>query len=272
MLGTSHTIQETEMITILLAGKARVGKTTAAEEIVKICKELGLNPVILPFAKAIKDEALAMGLSKEANPELYRSYCQTVGGARRLIEPDHWVNMFNAAWRQLQAAEAKTLESATTIFEETVVIVDDCRYMNELNYAKSIGAITVFISDGGRVLEDANGAWRQHESEDLANQFEGGNKDYQDLFEWVMMNGNSKTVFQSKLHSRVVAWTNADPVSMVGCDCVSCRLFKKDISPIEAGWYNMLTSLLESDDDDLDDIPEIVEDLFGDLEDDAHDN
>lgn len=259
------------MITILLAGKARVGKTTAAEEIVKICKEVGLNPVILPFAKAIKDEAAAMGLTKETSPVMYRAYCQEVGGKKRAEDPDYWVNKFNAAWRELQAAEAKTL-NGSDIFEETVVIVDDCRYMNELNYAKSIGAVTVFISDGGRVLEDANGAWRQHESEDLANQFEGGNKDYQDLFEWVIMNGNSKTVFQSKLYSRVVAWTNTDPVSMVGCDCMSCRLFKKDISPIETGWYNMLQSLLESDDDDLDDITEIMEDLFEDLEDDTHDD
>mgnify|MGYP000706520128 CR=1 FL=1 len=261
------------MITILLAGKARVGKTTAANEIAKICKELGLNPVILPFAKAIKDEAMNMGLSKETNPELYRSYCQTVGGSKRATEPDHWVNMFNAAWRELQAAEERVLES-NGIFEETVVIVDDCRYMNELNYAKSIGAVTVFISDGGRVLEDAKGEWRNHESEDLANQFEGGNKDYQDLFEWVLMNGASKTVFQNKLYSRVVAWTNADPVSMVGCDCKSCRLFKKDMSPVEMGFYNLLWAMLETDDEEIEDIPDMIDDLLNDddLEDDTHDN
>ena len=52
---------------IQISGKGRVGKTTLAHLIAKYSFELGYIPVILPFADAIKQQAAALGITKEKN-------------------------------------------------------------------------------------------------------------------------------------------------------------------------------------------------------------
>jgi hypothetical protein len=216
------------MITILLAGQARVGKTTAATYIASYAKKQEYRPIILPFAQSIKDAAAAAGFSKETNPEEYRKYCQAEGEGRRKENPDHWINLFKEKWLELRKKDEQESQSTDKIWKETVVIVDDCRYLNELNFGKSIGAKTILISKGSRTLAEANADWRKHESEDMANQYELGNKDYQDIFEFVVKNEGTKEDFQHKLKDRLPLWLDATPFSYVDCDCAGCKKMKRD--------------------------------------------
>ena len=64
---------------IQISGKGRVGKTTLAHLIAKYSLDLGFNPVILPFADAIKKMAEANGITKEADSTQYREFCQKLG-------------------------------------------------------------------------------------------------------------------------------------------------------------------------------------------------
>ena len=215
------------MITIILAGQARVGKTTAANTIAAVARGAGLTPVILPFAKAIKDAALAAGLTKEDNPNEYRHFCQNEGGGRRAAEPDYWVNKFLESWKELETAEKAMLDS-DNLFSETVVIVDDCRYSNELDAAKKIGAITVFISRDGRILDDSNGEWRKHESEQMANDKDNNDPALNDLTCWVVRNGVAESIFIEKIKYRCQTWLEIDVLGMVDCDCDACKSLKTD--------------------------------------------
>ena len=204
-----------------------MGKTTAANTIAAVARGAGLTPVILPFAKAIKDAALAAGLTKEANPNEYRHFCQNEGGGRRAAEPDYWVNKFLESWKELETAEKAMLDS-DNLFSETVVIVDDCRYSNELDAAKKIGAITVFISRDGRILDDSNGEWRKHESEQMANDKDNNDPALNDLTCWVVRNGVAESIFIEKIKYRCQTWLEIDVLGMVDCDCAACKSLKTD--------------------------------------------
>ena len=255
------------MITIILAGQARVGKTTAANTIAAVAREAGLTPVILPFAKAIKDAALAAGLTKEANPTEYRAFCQNEGGGRRAVEPDYWVNKFLESWKELETTEKATLDS-DNLFSETVVIVDDCRYPNELAAAKKIGAITVFISRDGRTLDDSNGEWRKHESEQMANDKDNNDPAHKGLTSWVVRNGVAESVFTEKIKYRCQTWLWIDAVAMAGCDCDGCKLLKADDKTNDiTDQYFLLQSLF---DEELD-LPDLLEGIDDDDDDDDDD-
>lgn len=216
------------MITIFFAGQARVGKTTAAEIVAKYAKKNDLKPVLLSFAKSIKDEAAAAGLTKESHPVEYRAFCQSIGETKRKQDPDYWIKKFKEQWLELYDKDNKAAQCMDKLWKETVVIVDDCRYLNELNLSKQIGAKTVFISKGTRDLAEAKAEWRQHESEDMANQYELGNKDYQDLFNYVVKNEGDLDEFKDKITDRLQLWLDISPQSYAECDCLACQKMRKD--------------------------------------------
>lgn len=216
------------MITLLIAGQARVGKTTAANYIAGLAKKQEYKPIILPFAQAIKDEAAAAGLTKENNPEEYRRFCQSIGEGRRKENPDYWVNTFKEKWLELFKKDNEAAQSADKLWKEMVVIVDDCRYLNELNFGKSINAKTIFISRGSRILEDQNAEWRNHESEMMANRYEAGEKDYQDLFGYIVKNEGTISEYHGKLKTRLLKWLDATPYAYIDCDCIACKKMNKD--------------------------------------------
>ena len=53
-----------------------------------------------------------------------------------------------------------------------MVIVDDCRYANEVKLCSELGGLLVFVRHGKRKIEDSKADWRNHESEDFANEVE----------------------------------------------------------------------------------------------------
>lgn len=217
------------MITIVLVGKARVGKTTAAEHIMAQAKKhFDCKPVIVPFAKAIKDAAAAAGFTKDKNPEEYRAYCQSVGESKRAEDPDHWIKMFEEEWRTYAVKDEQLMNDPAKLWKERVVIVDDCRYLNELNLAKRLGAKIVFIASDNRKLEANDAEWRKHESEELSNQLDVDMKDHAQYFDFVIKNGGSLEDFITKLNERTALLLDAVGEIYVDCDCVACKKFRKD--------------------------------------------
>ena len=172
---------------IMLGGKARVGKTTIAEVISEISYHKGFKPVILPFASSVKKEAEDLGYSKKHNPDEYRKHCQKIGSARRKEDPDYWINIWSESVRDVIKQETKAIENNEKYWER-VVLVDDCRYMNEVAIGREYDSTQIFVSNGTRSIEDEHAEWRVHESELLANNVEAGDPNYTDLFPITLIN------------------------------------------------------------------------------------
>lgn len=204
------------MKVIAFAGLARAGKTTAAKMASKWCIANGYNPVIMSFAEPMKRAAARIGLSKDDDPEKYRSVLQRWGSTRRDPEykpgvtgPDYWVNRM-----LMELVEAKVNEkdlyrscdnlNATSIFSETVVIFDDCRYLNEVEMIGVINGIVVFV-DGISRISDPLAQWRQHESEMMAWAYTFGQLP-DDVFDYYVINDKTQATLQKKINKMMPKW------------------------------------------------------------------
>jgi len=152
------------------AGKGRVGKTTAALD---FCTWLIDNtlytPVLLPFAQPLKEAvSAAQGYNtpeeyKNARPDDYRMDCQFEGDRQRQLNASHWVNLWKddvEAYMHVEYADDN---------RKYCIVIDDVRYLNEVQSLQDLGGTVVFVSHSSRVIEDHKGAWRNHPSEELAN-------------------------------------------------------------------------------------------------------
>ena len=140
-----------------------------------------MKPVLLPFAKPIKDKAAADGYTKEENPQEYRSYCQLMGESARNLDPDHWIDKWVEELKLIEDKEHADIE-ANKKHWEYVVIVDDCRYANEVKLCGELGGTLVFVRHGKRSIEDMDAEWREHESEEFANDVEYVSSDDVDYY------------------------------------------------------------------------------------------
>lgn len=133
---------------VALCGLAGSGKSTAADHLVE---RFGYTRV--KFADPIKDMLRAIGLDdrhiegdlKEVPSDLLmkrtpRYAMQRLGTewGRGLIGPDFWVNV----WKQ---RVQKYIDLGTT------VVVDDCRFPNELRAIKELGGISLMLHRPGLV-------------------------------------------------------------------------------------------------------------------------
>jgi hypothetical protein len=186
----------------MIGGKARVGKTTLAKWLSEYAYNEGYSPILLPFAQALKEEAETRGFSKDKNPEEYRAFCQTLGSDMRTIDSDFWVKKFKEKIKFLYEQEKKALDQDPETWHEKVVIVDDCRYMNEVAAARDLRALTVFVSHGNRVLPEDTAEWRKHESETMANSLENEDKNYSDVFNYLLRNDGTEKKYKEKATQR----------------------------------------------------------------------
>ena len=216
--------KELSMQIILIAGKAGVGKTVLADIIAKEAFKCGVVPVLLSFAGPLKEEAKEKGYSKEEYPEKYREYCQSVGAAMRELDKDHWVKLMHESLSKVLEEEKKHLESGD-IYWERCVIVDDCRYINEIAYGVAKDAVRLFLSNGKRELPDFE--WRDHESEAMANLIESGEGDeYLDLFHHVVYNDKTEKALEVRVRDMIPIWCGVkignDEDGLL-CGCEGCR-------------------------------------------------
>ncbi|WP_174875205.1 deoxynucleotide monophosphate kinase [Vogesella oryzae] len=138
---------------VVLAGVAGSGKSTIAAELVKHGYQ------VVKFAGLLKDMIRALGLTDaEIEGDLKEKPCALLGGqtprhamqtlgtewGRELIARDIWVN----AWRRKVEA---VLASGGR------VVVDDCRFPNELNAALALGGVAVrLVRDGAGTVAHAS--------------------------------------------------------------------------------------------------------------------
>jgi len=192
---------------IIISGPARVGKTTMANMLAKEAFEMGFIPHVIGFANPLKEEAEQRGLSKEENPKKYREFCQHHGALKREADPDYWVKAFESMLLNLYEQEINDLRDGRVHWERCV-IVDDCRYLNEVSLGKKHRAINIFLSPGRRRLEDGNAEWRNHHSEALAKSVEAGNEENKSLFNYIMLNDGDEEDLLTKIQTMAPIWCN----------------------------------------------------------------
>ena len=189
----------------MLGGKAGVGKTTLAKHIADFAFNQGLRPRLLSFAGVLKNKAAELGYSKEENPLEYRKYCQRIGQENRKIDPDYFIKEFHQDILEIMKEEIELLESNIKHWE-TLVIVDDARYMNEVAYGRKHRATQIFLCGGNRKLPNHNAAWRSDMSEELANYIEKDESGYEDIFEWLVYNDSSLEDLYEKIEQFLPSW------------------------------------------------------------------
>jgi len=227
------------MIVIMIGGKARVGKTTLANQISKYVYGKGYAPIALSFATILKKEVeTRTGLTKENDPEEYRLACQACGAEKRKEDPDYWVKKFEERLNELRVIDAANLETNASDWHEKCVVIDDCRYLNEVGIGRKIGALQIFVSHGTRQLIEHDGAWRKHESEDMANNIEVETKDYTGMFHYTIANNTTLESFTRRVNTMLPEWiTYAQDIhdEQLNCDCLACVAHRagKEISDAE---------------------------------------
>jgi hypothetical protein len=241
------------MITIMIGGQARVGKTTLAKWISEYAYNNKYTPVIVPFAAALKEEAAKKGYTKDTNQEEYREFCQTLGSTMRQEDPDYWVKQFRIKIKKLYEEEQAALKADPSIWHEKVIIVDDCRYTNEIAAARDIRALTVFVSAGERELPEEFAEWRTHESEALAIAIETGNKQYEDMFHYTLKNDESEAAFKTKCNTKFDEWFHLLSESMLDdlCNCELCLSSREDRLPDgDTVFKEIMEIFIDKEDDD----------------------
>ena len=165
---------------VVITGQARVGKTTLAKMIAKKVFYLGMKPKLLSFAGPLKKLAEEKGYNKE-DGNIYRKFCQEYGAMRRDEDPDYWVKEFEEGLKHVVDTEARDIQEKKRYWEHCV-IVDDCRYVNEIGLSMKYNATLIFLSFGDREVPEPDEEWRKHHSEALANTLAKGDKEYRDMF------------------------------------------------------------------------------------------
>ncbi len=228
-----------------------MGKTTLAKWLSEYAFNEGYTPIILPFANALKQKAESKGYSKNKNPEEYRAFCQTLGSDMRNKDPDYWVKRFKEKITNIYEQEKAALEAEPDTWHEKVIIVDDCRYMNEVAAARDLRALTVFVSAGNRELPEALAEWRSHESEALANSIEAKNKDYTEVFDYVLYNNETEKEYKNKTTQKFEEWFHILSEGLLSnlCTCELCKSAREDRTPDEKQIIQDILNLIEEEKD-----------------------
>lgn len=146
--GITYTHVEDAPPLICVTGKMKSGKSTLADALMA---EYGMPRGA--FAAALKDGARAMGLTVDG-PHKDRECLQRIGTdvVRRYKGADHWVGVFGLRYADMRA---------------TGLVVDDCRFPNELAFLKDAGFLTVrlCVSSQTQIQRGANPGTLMHESE-----------------------------------------------------------------------------------------------------------
>jgi len=222
------------MYVIGFGGIAGSGKSTAADYVEIESLNHDCKPIRLSFADPVRAQAAKQAgyddwrIFKHEKPDLYRELCQLVADEGR---PSTWVNLLNEKLKQIQAEE---LSDSNLLFEERLVIIDDLRYSNEIELVKAWQGLTVYVSPGNRIVADADGAWRAHESEWLNQRIEGGVIEIENYYEWVVFNSGDPMAFEKKLHDRLQFFIGCSPSRFADeCNCPACLGFRVDIQGLK---------------------------------------
>lgn len=206
------------MRVIGFAGLGQAGKTTAVDELCRWALARGgkLDPRRLHFAGPIKDALTIMGAEKGGlRDQLYRQGAQLIGTKFRdpnwipgITHDDYWVELLSDKLAGLAAEEDTrlTLASKGPLFRETLVLVDDIRFENELNVLRRWGARLIFIDGFRRLTPTINEPWRKHVSEKMATDYTYGHGD-DEMFDTVITNNDTEESFRRTINGMAQTWT-----------------------------------------------------------------
>ena len=231
------------MIIVGLSGKARTGKSELTRRLYDAAQAVGWTVKVLPFAGPLKKEAEDSGFGKNTNPEKYRAFCQEHGAKMRAENPDHWVNKWFEQVKSLRAEE----ENMTN---PLLVLVDDCRYQNEIAILNKHSGVVCYVKHGDREIDDPKGEWRQHESELIANILENTPDDD------IKKQGYDYVIYNDGDVDKLDNWA-ATFISKVciaeDCPCESCTSTIENRQADSAKIDDELRRLLDDIEDNLDD-------------------
>lgn len=218
------------MQVIQIGGLAQAGKSVLGALIASHIYTIGYIPVIIPFAKALKDQATALGFKKETHPEEYRKYCQEEGAKQRSLNQDHWITLSMQEICKYAKKEAIAFSSGKK--RNYVIIQDDLRYMNEIALGMSLDSLRIFISTGSRQVPHTDATWRTHESETLsttlnqqvldsiglpsvtyctANHTRNIEPTISELFDLIILNDKTKDHLNTKVEKHIEEWLLLTP-------------------------------------------------------------
>ncbi len=197
---------------ISFAGLAGAGKSLAVDTAAKWALENGFTPRLESFAGPLKRAATAIGAIKGGPKDaLYRKFCQIVG-TELVRDPDtvpgitghnYWVDLMELTFDILAHEEQSKMDDPT--FHEFMVLIDDARYMNEVDSIRTYSGINVFL-DAARRLTDLDAEWRKHSSEDLARDYTSG-KLKDSLFDFSISSNNSSDDLRAIITSMMPTWS-----------------------------------------------------------------
>ena len=204
------------MRVIAFAGLAQAGKTTAVDELCQWALEPAgrVYPVRLHFAGPLKEALAIMGARKGGKRDaLYRTGAQLIGTMMRdpdtvpgITGPDYWVNVLREKLEQAAAEEDARLTTVAGPFRETIVLIDDVRYLNEVEMIRKWQGNIIFIDAFRRLKIDLDEEpWRRHHSEGLAMQYTFGSLE-DELFDCTLTNNSDEAAFRRVVRSMASAW------------------------------------------------------------------
>jgi hypothetical protein len=122
--------------------------------------------------------------------------------------PDYWCNLLSERLQALAADEDArlTLTENGPLFRETLVLVDDVRFPNEVDTLRRWGARLIFIDAYRRLQSRMGEAWRRHESEKMANDYTFGRLT-DEYFDCVLTNSDTEASFRRTVRSMAPSWT-----------------------------------------------------------------
>ena len=246
---------------IVLAGQARVGKTTLANIIAKSAFDLGLRPKLLSFAGPLKQLAVDKGYDKDKEPQKYREFCQEYGAMKREEDPDYWIKAFESELLNIQRKERAAIKNKEKYWERCI-IVDDCRYLNEVGLAMKFKASLIFMSFGDRDMPEENEEWRNHHSEEMAKLIDSGDQDYKDIFTHLVINDKDIKHLEEKVQGMIPRWCGVEHPCSSDCQCAACRAKKGERIPEVEKAIEMMMDLLflgnfdDDEDEEEDDFDE----------------
>lgn len=239
----------------MIGGKARVGKTTLAKMIADHGFKNGLRPHIVSFADTIKAEAKDAGLLKDEDPETYREFCQTSGTKHRKEDPDYFIKKFHDTLSDLYKEEQSLIEGDSKYWD-MLVIVDDCRFINEVAYGRCHNATQLFLLSGDRELDEADAAWRKDLSEDMANKINSGDKDYGELFAWMLLNDGTLKDLEEKIEPYLDIWCGLEPAcedKECGCDFYTLLRENNGLTEVFEDHYKKILEMFGETDEETED-------------------
>jgi hypothetical protein len=158
-----------------------------------------------------------MGATKGGpRDRLYRKAAQFIGTEvfrnpdflPGITGPNYWCDLMSERLQTLAAGEDARLsiQNSGPLFRETLVLVDDVRFMNEVEVLRRWGAKLIFIDGYRRLMPTINEPWRNHVSEALATDYTFGRHD-DELFDVPITNNDTEASFRRTINRMASHWS-----------------------------------------------------------------